>query len=474
MAKLIKTKVEWEGTLHDELSVIEGRAPPPYPPEIKLKVVGHGQPRIDGPEKVTGRAAYTQDIHLPGMLYARVLRSPYPHAWIQHLDTAQASLLPGVRAVISYQNAPPIEWSNETKILETTVRYAGDEVAAVAAEDDYIAQDALGLIKVEYQQLPFVLDAEEALQSGAPEVHPGGNLLASRSRLSRRGDTQKGFAEAEVVVEETFRTQSALHNCLEPHGAVASWDGDELTVWESTQSIYQVQDELIEVFHLPRSKVRVICQYMGGGFGSKQYTGKWSILAALLSRQTGRPVKLMYDRQAENLATGNRIPTVQHLKIGAKKDGTLTAIELQAIINVGAYARKAPIVEGPAQVMYACPNVRTEVRSVFTNTGPARPFRGPGYVEGSFPLESLVDELAERLNIDPVQLRLKNYATRDPLTNRPYSAKYLDECYRRGAEMIGWKGRPSVNRAAGVKRQGYRNGQPDLGRWRWTASLCLG
>ena len=157
----------------------------------------------------------------------------------------------------------------------------------------------------------------------------------------------------------------------------------------------------MEAFNLPAHKVRVVCQYMGSGFGSKQYSGKWSILAALLARQTGRPVQLMYDRHEENLAAGNRIPTVQHLKIGAKRDGTLTAIELKAMAALGAYGWNAPMVEGPAQIMYACPNVRTELRGAFTNTGPARSFRGPGYVEGSFPLESLMDELAERLGIGP-------------------------------------------------------------------------
>jgi CO/xanthine dehydrogenase Mo-binding subunit len=359
-----------------------------------------------------------------------------------------------VRAVISYQNVPPLEWYNDTKLLEPVLRYAGDEVAAVAADNDYIARDALGLINVEYEELPFVVDAEEALKPGAPKIHPGGNLYGGKPRSFERGDVERGFAEAEMIVEETFRTQSALHNCLESHGAVASWNGDELTVWESTQSIYHVQDDLVEAFNLPRDKVRVICQFMGSGFGSKQYSGKWSILAALLARQAQRPVQLMYDRHEENLAAGNRIPTVQHLKIGAKKDGTLVAIELKATVMIGAYGFNAPMVEGPVQVLYTCPNVHTEILPVFTNTGPARSFRGPGYVEGSFPLESLMDELADRLKIDPIQLRLKNYSTRDQRTNRPYSAKHLDECYRKGAEMIGWKAGQNNRRKEGTKCRG--------------------
>ncbi len=200
----------------------------PYPPKAEFKVIGKDQPKIDGPERVTGRAIYTFDVHLPGMLYARVLRSPYPHARIKKIDISRAVALPGVRGVISYQNAPKISWLNDTNILEPILRYAGDEVAAVAADDNYIARDALGLIDVEYEPLPFVLDAEEALRPGAPKVHREGNLVNGKPRLYERGNVQQGFSEADVVVEETFRTQSALHNCLESHGAVASWNGYDL------------------------------------------------------------------------------------------------------------------------------------------------------------------------------------------------------------------------------------------------------
>lgn len=437
MARLVKTKVEVEGQVNERLTVVEGPDLQPWPADAALKIVGKPQPRVDGPERVTGRAKYTLDIQLPGMLYARVLRSPHPHARIKRLDVSRAAAFPGVRAVLSYRNAPKIPWMNDTNILDRVLRYVGDEVVAVAADDEYIAEDALRLINVEYEQLPFVVDAEEALRPEAPKIYRDGNLAGGKPRIYERGDLDRGFAEAEVIVEETFRTQSALHNCLEPHGAVAAWDGDNLTIWESTQHVYGVHEQVAEALGLPQRKVRVICQYMGGGFGSKQYTGRWSILAALLARQAGRPVQLMYDRHEENLATGNRHPTTQRLKIGARQDGTLTAMELVATVAIGAYGSGAMMIEGPVQSLYACPNVRTEIRSAFTNTGPARAFRGPGYVEGAFPLESLMDELAIRLGMDPVEVRLKNYATSDQRTGRPYSANHLDECYRKGAEMIG-------------------------------------
>jgi CO/xanthine dehydrogenase Mo-binding subunit len=451
MTRLVKTKTEWEGITHDQLSVIEGTTPALWPDDANLIYIGKSQPRIDGQERVSGKAKYTSDIELPGMLYAKVLRSPYPHARIKKIDISKAENLPGVRAVISYKNVPSIPWWNNTNILDTTMRFAGDEVAVVAAEDEYIAEDALNMIRVEYEILPFVLDEEESLKPGSPQIHREGNVVGGRPRYYRRGDVRKGLAEADVVIEEHFRTQAVLHNCMESHGAVAFWEGDVLTVWESTQALWNVQDDLVEAFNIPRNKVRVICEYMGGGFGSKQYSGKWSVLAAVLSRQTGRPVRLLYDRKDENLATGNRSSTIQYLKIGAKKDGTLTAMDFKALINIGALGWSTLSIEGPVQVLYACPNVRTEVTSIFTNTCPARSFRGPGYVEGNFPLESLIDELANRLDIDPIVIRLRNYAKFDQKSGLSYSAKHLDLCYQRGAEIIGWRKPPEKRQNEGRK-----------------------
>lgn len=454
MAKLIKTKTEWEGTVHEEYSIIEGNPSPIWPSEKKFKVIGKDQTRIDGTERVTGRATYTYDVQLPGMLYAKILRSPHPHARIKKMDIKRALSLSGVRSILTYQNVPRISWWNDTIILEDTVRFAGDEIAAIAADDIDIAEDALRLIDVKYEILPFVLTIEDALRPGAPKVYPQGNLVGGKAREYQRGAIKRGFEEADVIVEETFKTQSVLHNCLESHGVVARWEGEVLTVWESTQSIYKVQEELMEAFNLPQNKVRVICEYMGSGFGSKQYSGKWSILAALLARQTGRPVHLMYDRYEENLAAGNRAPTLQHLKVGARRDGTITAIDLDGSISIGAYGWSVLSVEGPAQIMYACPNVHTIIRSVFTHTGPARSFRGPGYVEGNFPLESTIDEMAKKLNIDPIAMRLKNHADQEQTSGRRYSANHLKECYQKGSELIGWSSNPPVSKNNSHKKRG--------------------
>jgi len=447
MAKLIKSKLNWEGTTFERTSVVDDEEPAAWTANAQLNCVGKSHPRIDGFQRVTGLAKYTFDIKLPGMLYAHVLRSPYPHARIKQIDVSKADKFPGVRAVISSLN--------EAKIFNNVLQFAGDEVAALAADNDDIAEDAINLMEVEYEILPFNADAEPHLISGKLQERQIVAPLDGNPKIYRRGNIQKGFQEADVIVEETFRTQSALHNCLETHGAVASWNGDELTVWESTQSIYHVQKYLAEFFKLPLNKIRVICEYMGGGFGSKQSSGKWSVMAALLAREAGRPVQLMLTRKEENLVTGHRAPTIQRLRLGAKNDGTLTAIDLVAMVNVGANGSLARAVEGPYHSMYNCPNVQTELHSVFTNTGPHGSFRAPGYVEGAFPLESLLDELAKRLKIDPMEIRMKNYAFTDPTTGQNYSAKHLDKCYQRGAEIIGWGQRQSINNKSSILRHGY-------------------
>ncbi|MFZ1915788.1 MAG: xanthine dehydrogenase family protein molybdopterin-binding subunit [Dehalococcoidales bacterium] len=447
MAKLIKSKLNWEGTIFERVSVVGDEEPAAWPAGEQLNYVGKSYPRVDEFQRVTGLAKYTFDIQLPGMLYARVLRSPYPHARVKQIDVSKAQEFPGVRAVISSRN--------DGDVFSNVLQFAGDEVAALAADNNDIAEDAISLIKVEYEILPFNTDTEPHPVSGKPQDSQTAAPLDGHPKIYRRGNIQKGFQEADVIVEETFRTQSALHNCLETHGSVASWKGDELTVWESTQSIYNVQRYMAEYFKLPLNKIRVICEYMGGGFGSKQSSGKWSLMAALLACETGRPVQLMLTREEENLVTGHRAPTIQKLKLGAKNDGTLTAIDLIATVNVGANGSMARVVAGPCQSMYNCPNVQTELHSVFTNTGPHGSFRAPGYVEGAFPLESLMDELAKRLKIDPMDIRMKNYALTDPATGQKFSAKHLDKCYQRGAEIIGWKQRQTPNDKNQVLRHGY-------------------
>ena len=438
MTRLKKTRVESEGTVYEKLSLMEDEELKPWDTETELKIVGKSFAKIDGDERVTGRAIYTSDIQLPGMLHAKALRSPYPNARVKRIDATKAANHPGVRAVITHENIPSLGWLNDTKILDGAARFAGEEVAVVAADEEEMAEEAISLIEVEYDVLPFVVDAENANKVTAPIIQGENNLLGGAPRTYHRGDVNRGLTEADIVVEGTFTTQTAVHNCMETHSAVADWNGDHLTVWESTQSIANTREHLAAVFNLPLNKVHVICYYMGGGFGSKQRAGKHTLLAALLSKITRRPVRMVLTRREDNLMTGNRQATVQHLRLGAKSDGTLTAIDLTSTGEMGAYGTHSSLTEGPAQTLYECQNVKTDNRAYFTNMGPAVAFRGPGYVEGSFALESLLDELAEKLGIDPLELRIKNYAHIDPRSGRGYSSKNLDVCYRRGAEMVGW------------------------------------
>lgn len=442
MVRVVKTKVEIEGRVHEETVVIEGEEPKPWEEGHEFKVVGKGVNRVDGRERVTGSARYTYDVHPAGMLFAAVLRSPHPHARIVKIDTSKAEALPGVRAVLSKNNAPDIKWySQVSHLFDDTMRFVGDEVAAVAADDLDIARDALKLIEVEYEILPFVADMEEAAKPGAPQIHPAGNMLKGDSGqdgdLYARGDVAKGFKQADVVVEGTYHTSTQLHNSLETHGSVAMWEGDELTVWESTQYLFGVRSRVADALGMPASKVHVICEYMGGGFGSKGQTLKQPVIAALLSKAAGRPVKLMLNRTEENTLTGNRGETIQKIKIGAKKDGKLTAIDLEALYGVGAYGMWAGSVGGPARELYTCQNVRTLTLGVRTNLGTHAAFRAPGFVEGTFAFESAIDDLCDKLGMDPVEFRRKNYAKNDQTSSQDYTSKHLLECYDRVMEMMG-------------------------------------
>ncbi|HEV2121529.1 MAG TPA: xanthine dehydrogenase family protein molybdopterin-binding subunit, partial [Chloroflexota bacterium] len=457
-------KLRGESQEEDKLEVKEPSGLSRWDEQAPLNYVGRRHTRVEGEEKVTGRARYAYDIRLPGQLYARVLRSPHPHSRIKRVDTSKAEALPGVRAVLSRANAPEIEWYKESQLFETRVRFVGDEIAAVAADSEEIADDALDLIEVEYEPLPFVLDMEAALAPGAPKVHDDGNLSKEPS-VYTRGHFEAGLKEAEVTVDETYYTQTALHNCLEPHGCTATWEGDHLTIWDSTQSIFEVREQVAEKLSLPEHHVRVIKQYMGGGFGSKQIAWKHTVLAALLSKQSGRPVQLMLDREAENLAAGNRNPTRQRVRLGAKKDGTLTAIAVEIHQAIGAYSvgGEGANVPGLYQRLYRCPNVRTEQNLVYINAGPAVAFRAPGYVEAAFALEQAMDELAHKLGIDPVALRRRNYADDDQKREKPYTTpQSLGLCYDRATEAFGWDTYQKPP-AAGSKRRGIGFAAHDWG-----------
>jgi len=413
----------------------------------ETKVVGKPIPRIDGYERVSGTAVFPADELLPDMLYAAILRCPHANAMVKKVDLSKAREMPGVRAVISDADAEAkIPWFSSptdrtktiSRLFDPHCRHEGDEIAAVAAETPLQAWDAVRAIQVEYEKLPFVSDMESALKPGAPAVLEGGNRAPQGAGI-KRGDVAQGFAEADVVLEETYRTPTQMHTTLETHGSVARWDGDFLTIWDTSQGPFPTQQNLARILNMPISQVRVIARYMGGGFGSKLDLGKYTIIAVLLAKKTARPVKLFLTREETFLVTGNRPAHIMKVKAGVKKDGTLTALQLDGIGEVGAYPAGTSVAYLFGD-LYKCPNVLVQETQVFINAGQNRAFRAPGFPQGAWALEQMMDALAEKIGMDPVDFRLKNFT---PLCqaegNKPLTSAGLRDCLIEGAKVFGWK-----------------------------------
>ncbi len=450
MARVVRARTEVEGFWHDQDVVLEGTDLAPWGAGSPLTVVGRPVSRIDGRERITGRAIYTHDVRLPGLLHARILRSPHAHARVLAIDVSAAEKLPGVHAVLHRGNAPAVTfYATGSPLFDDHVRYAGDEVAAVAAVDPETARDALEAIRVDYEVLAPVLDPEAALAPGAPLLFPDGNR-AGREERTLRGDPEAGFREADEVVSLEVRTPGALHNALETHGAVAWLRDGTLTLWDSTQFVHGIRKSLAAKLGLPLGRVRVIKDYMGGGFGAKNGLRKYHVIAAHLTRVTGRPVRAVLDRHEENVAAGNRAPAVVRVRLGARRDGTLTAIHVTSWSAIGAYGGGSMPVTGPAKTLYACPNVLTVEHAARTSTGPHAAFRAPGYVEGTTALESAMDELSRKLGMDPQALRARNHAATDPASGLPYTGKALDLCLKKAVELLGTRRMP----AEGAIRRG--------------------
>ena len=442
--------------------------------------IGQTVQRHDAIAKVTGQARYTADQQLPGMLYAGVVRCQAARAVVRNIRLDKAWSIPGVMAILSSDasadDSTDIGWyDEEVPLFGRHLRYQGDEIAAVAAQSREALADALAAIEVDLETSPAVFESTRALDSQAPKVHDDGNLNGE-CRVSQRGDVDAALAQAEIVIEREFRTQAAVHHALESHGTVAAWEGDQLTLHESTQGIYAVRDKVASALGLTGGQVRVICDYMGGGFGAKQVPWKHTIIAALLARRTGRPVQLLMNRSEEALANGHRNETVQRVRLAARADGQLTAIDLEAWINGGAYTvgGESSDVGGIFKHLYECENVRTREQRVYTHTGPAVAFRAPGYAEGCFALESAMDELATRLAMDPMDLRLRNYARADQSNGKPWSSPdALERCYARADETFGWRNRqppstePDVRHGFGLAAHEWLAGSAHPPAYAW-------
>ncbi len=443
----------------------------------QYSVVGKRIPRVDGGVKVTGEAQFTADVVLPKMLYGKILRSPYPHAKILSIDTTEAEALPGVKVVISGKDTGVVRFSfidtprypaDQCPLAVDKVRFIGEDVAAVAAISEDIAEEALGLIKVDYEGLPAVFDAEAAMKDGAPRIHDkiipttttawqdfgvtqparpydAVNNISNQISITV-GDVEQGFKESDYVREDRFETPATSHVALEPHVALASFDSSgKLDMWLSHMGYEYKRFWLAKTLGISISKVRIHKTYVGGAFGGKISLFPYEFLSAFLSKRTGQPVKITLSRSEvlSTCYTSRRF--IMNVKTGVKKDGTIMAQQVKIIDDVGAYRSSSPTALYLAHVfrhgIYNIPNVKHEGVGVYTNKLTAGPKRGHGLPQISFAVESQLDMLAKELRIDPLELRLKNLRKKgDVLPNGDTLDSYgLPEALKQAAQSSGWK-----------------------------------
>jgi 4-hydroxybenzoyl-CoA reductase alpha subunit len=431
-----------------------------------FSIVGKRYGRIDGKDKATGRAKYIDDIKFPGMLYGKILRSPYPHARVLHIDTNRAERLMGVRAVATVKDTPMKKYGSyrsgvkdELILAHDKVRYVGDEVAAVAAIDEETAQEALSLIRVDYEELPAVFHPEEAMKPGAPRIHDNVEKNVVSHAVTLRGDLERGFREADVILEDRFETTLQIHAYLEPVGCIAAWDSTgKLTLWAPSQNPSWSRFIYSEALDVPMGQLRVVQTCIGGAFGGK-LEQKQYLVAAILARKAKKPVKMVNTRDEEFQTSMPRVPMVIYLKMGVKKSGLLTAKEHRIYADNGAYTKYAtPVVNlGTYRVdgLYRLQNIRNENYLVYTNKVPTSAFRGFGNPQITFAVESMLDQLAEGIGMDAFELRMRNAAEAGDVTAHgfKYVSCGLRDCLKQTAEAIGWKekrGQKHTRRGVGI------------------------
>ncbi len=432
MARFVRTQREMEGRYEDVFVLVDEDDPTaPWPADAELRHVGRPAPRQDGPLRASGAAEYTVDVRLAGMLHAHVLRSPVAHGRLTGLDLDAARARPGVRAVLGPTS--PVGFGGDPVLTDEPV-YAGQPLAVVAADTPAQAEAALEALAPALEPLPHVVNPDEALRDQRFTHDPA---------EVARGNVDEAWSGADAVVEVEIETPAHVQTALEPHAAVARWQGGELTAWISTQGMFDARTELARRFGLDRDQVRVLTRFVGGGFGAKQGAGPEAILAAELARVTGRPVRLVNDRHAEQLDGGRRAWTRQTVKLGARRDGTLVAVESAALVSMGKGGWLVPVNE-PALTLYAVEHARAMLFPLRTNLRAQNAFRAPGVTEGTTVFEQAVDELAVALDLDPLELRRRNHVDHDQRSSLPYSGKHLLACYDRAAELAGWGERDAL------------------------------
>ena len=402
-----------------------------------MSLVGAPLDRVDGRAKVTGAAKYTAEFEFPRLAYGVMVTSTIASGQIAAMDTAQAERAPGVIAVITPRNGAKLPGAEKrvTILQDNNVYYQNQPIAVVVAETLHQAQHAAQLVKTRYESKPAKLDFEAGFPTSYPGEHNGEPGDAGW------GDVNAGLAQAEVKVEETYTTPIHHHNPMEMHAAIAQWEGDKLTLHDTTQSVTNRAEYVAKMFGIPKENVRVIVLYVGGGFGCKGQTWSPVVLAAMAARQVKRPVKLVVERPQMFGMVGARPRTEQKLSLGATRDGRLTAIRHEVHAHTSVIEDYLESSAFATRVMYNCANVQTIHRLVPLNMGTPTYDRAPGVATGTYALEVAMDELAYKLKMDPLELRMKNYAEVDPGNNNPFTEKNLSECYRRAAEKFGWSKR---------------------------------
>lgn len=446
---------------------------------MEYQYIGKSIPKVDSVQKALGTAKYINDLSFPNMLWGRVLRSIYPHARILHIDTSKAERLPGIKAVLTAKDVPDARYGvfikDEVVFARTKVRYIGEAVAAVAAIDRDIAEEALQLIEVEYEELPAVFDPMEAMKPDAPLIHEElnsyfaifpavreGNVCSKTTLVE--GDIEKGFQEADVVVEETFKTHMQNQAYMEPTGTIALLDpSGKIVVHNSTQAIFVTQSRISESLKIPMSKIRVIAPNIGGGFGGKIETNIQPICAAL-AMKTNLPVKMVFTREEEFTVMHPRHPATLWGRLGLKKDGTFVAKQMVNIYDTGCYSDDGPGVCGFGTLMsrgpYRVPHLKLEGYCVYTNKVRTGAFRGFGNPQSGFASESLIDMAAKELGMDPLELRLKNAVVPGDhsVGNQVLHSVGVKECLKKAAEAVGWKEKKGKYRGKGIAAVNHISG----------------
>ncbi|HEY0526756.1 MAG TPA: xanthine dehydrogenase family protein molybdopterin-binding subunit [Stellaceae bacterium] len=433
-------------------------------------VIGQGLSRVDGPAKVTGAAKYAAEFAMPGLVHGVIVSSTTPKGRIVSIDTRAAEAAPGVLAVITHENAVRLPYApmkerpqvdpqagEPLHVLQgAEVFHSGQHIAVVIAETREQAAHGADLVRVDYAEEPPQTSFGDAAARG--EYRPDASQEKGKAKEEERGDdADAAFAAAPVKVDATYVHAREYHNAMELHATVAAWDGDRLTLWDKTQWVDNDRKEVAHAFGIPEDRIRVISPFVGGAFGSALRTWPHVMLTALAAKQVGRPVRVELTRRQCYYAIGFRPHTEQHMRLGADGDGRLTALINETEGQTSTYEEYAENTLQPSQMLYSCPNVRTNYRLVPMNVNTPCPMRAPGVVTGAYALECAMDELAWAAGVDPVELRLRNYAESDEHKKLPWSSKGLRECYRVGAERFGWSRRqaqPGAMRDGG-KLVGY-------------------